>query len=303
MNPIVSVCMITYGHGEVIGQAIESVLNQKTRFKLELIVLDDCSPDNTRDIVKDIENRHTNGCWIKYTRHELNKGMMPSFNWALEQCRGKYIALCDGDDYWTDPLKLQKQVDFMEANSEYHVCFHRTWLVDGEGKKLRISQEMDRPMDIGVKDFFEKNPVGANTSSALLRRANLWEGGPPPEYFLKVVVGDYFLWLELLRHGKGRLLPDIMGAYRVGEGVWSKKSKAVKLLSHYRILNELDRYIFKGTNGELEKALVKSYQKCQKYIEHQGKELEEMRSSFTYRMRKVLYAPFLWIQKAVGLKN
>ena len=105
----VSVVMITYGHEKFIREAIEGVLMQECDFEVELILANDCSPDQTDSVIQDIIKNHPKGCWIKYIRQENNIGMMPNFIFALKQCKGKYIALCEGDDYWTDPLKLQKQ--------------------------------------------------------------------------------------------------------------------------------------------------------------------------------------------------
>jgi glycosyltransferase involved in cell wall biosynthesis len=110
----VSVIMITYKHEQFIAKAIEGVLMQKCDFEVELIIADDCSPDKTEEKVFQIIKNHPKNSWIKYTKHKTNKGMISNFNWALNQCKGKYIAMCEGDDYWTDPLKLQKQVDFLE---------------------------------------------------------------------------------------------------------------------------------------------------------------------------------------------
>ena len=122
---MVSVVMMTYGHENYIRQAIEGVLMQNCFFEVELIVANDCSTDKTDLIIKDIIQNHPRGNWIKYHHHEKNVGMMPNFIFALHQATGKYVALCDGDDYWTDPLKLQKQVGFLEENEEYVLCFHK----------------------------------------------------------------------------------------------------------------------------------------------------------------------------------
>ena len=106
---MVSVIMITYKHESYIAEAIEGVLKQECDFELELIIADDCSPDSTEQIVKEIINNHPNGHWIRYTKHQTNLGMINNFIWSVKQSNGKYLALCEGDDYWTDPLKLQKQ--------------------------------------------------------------------------------------------------------------------------------------------------------------------------------------------------
>jgi glycosyltransferase involved in cell wall biosynthesis len=120
---MVSVVMITYMHEAFIAEAINGVLMQRCDFDIELIIADDVSPDKTQEVVKSFQN-HINYNWIKYIRHTENKGMMRNFIWALEQTNGKYIAFCEGDDYWTDPYKLQRQVDFLETNDGYSSIFH-----------------------------------------------------------------------------------------------------------------------------------------------------------------------------------
>lgn len=114
---LVSVHMITYNHEKYILKAIESVLSQKTTFRFELIVSDDNSLDNTKKIIKNYENHSSNK--IIKVLNEKNQGMIKNFLNTFKKCKGKYIAFCEGDDYWTDPYKLQKQVDFLEANPEY----------------------------------------------------------------------------------------------------------------------------------------------------------------------------------------
>ena len=109
-KPLLSIASITYNHEQFIAQAIESWLMQKTSFEIEIIIGEDCSTDNTRAIIEKYRKLHPD--LIKLIISESNVGMMPNFIRTLAACRGKYIALCEGDDYWTDPYKLQKQVDF-----------------------------------------------------------------------------------------------------------------------------------------------------------------------------------------------
>lgn len=118
-KPTVSVVMITYGHENFIEEAINGVLMQQCNFDVELIIADDESPDDTEKVIKTIIKNHSKGHWIKYTKHITNKGMQENFVWALNQCTGKYIAICEGDDYWTVPFKLQKQFDFLEKNENH----------------------------------------------------------------------------------------------------------------------------------------------------------------------------------------
>src|ERR1700739_2391661 len=114
MKPLISVCMITYNHEKYIAQAIESVLAQKTNFPVELVIGDDYSTDSTRKICLDYKKKHPDILKLRFP--DKNMGMMPNFIANLKECDSRYIALLEGDDYWTDPYKLQKQFDFLEAN-------------------------------------------------------------------------------------------------------------------------------------------------------------------------------------------
>ena len=116
MKPLVSVIMITYGHEKYIEEAIRGVFLQKTNFPLELIISNDKSPDSTDEIIKNIIKSAPENISVNYIQHLENIGMLPNFISTLKMAEGKYIAVCEGDDYWTDENKLQKQIDFLEKN-------------------------------------------------------------------------------------------------------------------------------------------------------------------------------------------
>lgn len=118
---MVSVLMITYNHENFIREAIESILMQKTDFAIELIIGEDCSTDNTREIVVEYANKYPK--IVKVQLPKKNRGMHNNFTAISVAAIGKYIALCEGDDYWTDPYKLQKQVDFLEVNPDYGLVY------------------------------------------------------------------------------------------------------------------------------------------------------------------------------------
>ncbi|MRS04686.1 glycosyltransferase, partial [bacterium] len=114
--PLVSVCMITYNHGPYIRQAIEGILKQKCSFPFEIIIGEDCSSDNTAEICREYASEYQ---IIKLLPSGTNLGMLPNFFRTIDACSGKYIAFCEGDDYWTDPGKLGKQADFLEMNPDF----------------------------------------------------------------------------------------------------------------------------------------------------------------------------------------
>lgn len=117
MTPIVSICMITYNHEKYIADAIKGVLRQNTRFDFELVIGEDCSTDNTLKICRQFAT--ANKSKIHLITSDDNVGFMRNAERVLDSCRGKYIAYCEGDDYWTDPFKLQKQVDFLETHPDF----------------------------------------------------------------------------------------------------------------------------------------------------------------------------------------
>src|ERR1700683_5373651 len=124
--PLVSVHMVTYNHEKYIAQAIESVLLQKTKFDFELVIGEDFSDDNTRNIIKTFVLNNPGK--INALLHPYNLGLDGKNNSVetLKNCNGKYVALCEGDDFWTDPYKLQKQIDFLEENTDFSICFHNS---------------------------------------------------------------------------------------------------------------------------------------------------------------------------------
>jgi glycosyltransferase involved in cell wall biosynthesis len=236
---LLSVDMITYNHEPYIKEAIEGVLMQETNFEYELIIADDCSPDNTPIIINDIIKNHPKGHRIKYFRHKENLGMQANGLFALQQCTGKYIALCEGDDYWTDPLKLQKQVDFLEDNKEFALCGSLakriydddTILSDIEGEAGVFEQ-----IDIAEQNFIP-------TASVLFQRSHI---NNFPDWFLECPVGDWPLFLICSSHGKIKIFKEQMVVRRIHQGgIWganinSKNSikNVMRLVNMFSILKD-----------------------------------------------------------------
>ena len=234
---LVSVVMITYGHEKYIRQAIEGVLMQQGDFDLELVIANDCSPDNTDAVVQDVLSHHSNAHWIRYVRHEKNIGMMPNFIFALQQAKGNYIALCDGDDYWTDPYKLQKQVDFLETNPDYVLCFHKVKILKPKGEL--------------VEDFITKVPENYEAQETFTRLGNYIHTPSVvyrnilrkfPEEFEMSPIGDYFLYMMLAEHGKLKYMDEEMAVYRFGVGVHSTHTEIKMAKANFKLFTLLLSY-------------------------------------------------------------
>jgi glycosyltransferase involved in cell wall biosynthesis len=210
-TPIVSVCMITYNHEQFISQAIKGVLIQKTNFPIELIISEDCSTDNTRIIIENYQKKIPD--IIKADLPDHNRGTINNFKHNLSLAKGKYIALCEGDDYWTDPLKLQKQFDFMEAHPEYSLCFHNTIIhYEDSNKKDRLFAEL------GNREYTKQELTKrwlAPTASFFFRKSilhsQLYKAITQSR---KLAVGDEPLLMATSYYGRIRGMDAVMSVYR-----------------------------------------------------------------------------------------
>lgn len=217
-----SIIMISYKHENFICEAIDGVVFQNTKFNVELIIADDNSPDDTEKIVNNYlrKIKQPSTLSIIYKKHKKNKRPNANFLWAMEQAKGKYIAVCEGDDYWTDPYKLQKQVDFLEANPDYVVCCHNAKIIDENGKLI---QEKKLPKLIQDRDY---SSLELQQGAFLLTLSMVFRNviREFPSSFAKVLNGDKFLISLLGAYGKGRYIEDIKPAvYRKHPGgVWSE---------------------------------------------------------------------------------
>lgn len=237
---MVSVKMITYNHENFIAQAIESILMQETNFKFELIIADDCSPDKTEEIVKNIIATNPKGSLIKYFRHEQNIGIRSNGMFALNQCHGKYIALCEGDDYWTDQFKLQKQIDFLESHLEVSVCFHEYLVLNGSSL-LPSKYDSKSGLSVKLENFFFNS----------YNDSKYWVTQPLTSVFRRSSLNlsifsqykkfkDYHLFYHLLQSGSGYYMSDLMGVYRQHQlGIFTSSSKLSRMKEDYQIKQEI----------------------------------------------------------------
>jgi glycosyltransferase involved in cell wall biosynthesis len=210
-TPIVSVIMITYNHEKYIRDAIEGVLIQKTKFPIELIIGEDNSTDSTRDICS--EYAYKNKEIIKVLNSEKNLGALSNFIKCLGESKGKFIAICEGDDYWTDPFKLQKQVDFLIGNPDYAIVHtDKEVLLDN---KIYKDFPLKKTYDDTFEDLLCSNSICTLT---ILARSDIFKEtirrvtGKADKIIL--VAPDYAFWLEIALNHKIGFMNDITGVYR-----------------------------------------------------------------------------------------
>jgi len=216
---LLDVWVITYNHELFIAEAIESILAQKTNFDFKIIIGEDCSTDRTREIVKKYKEQYPEK--IELFLPDKNMGMMELIRATYSLCKGKYVASIDGDDYMTDPYKLQKQVDFFESNPDFVLHFHRANILNEvRGFETLSGEDFSRNPDnsLIVDHFLETtNPI--ITSSVMYRNVL---GESLPEWYYHLPFPDYSFYFLLLEHGKIQYSPEVMSVYRIHKGgVWS----------------------------------------------------------------------------------
>lgn len=250
-NVEVSVCCITYNHQPFIKKAIDSFLSQETNFDFEIIIHDDCSTDGTIDVLKEYEQMYPDIIKIIFeTENQWQKTKKGIFvNYTLPHSQGKYIAICEGDDYWIDPRKLQKQYDVMENNKQVSLCFHDAVVTNCNGEVISTSMMKGNP--------FYKNSDGlyscdemlvldfVPTASLFFRKEMLIDNLLP--YFDNGYCEDLPLRITLVSKGAAYCINEKMSAYRTGNplsvnGTIRRKPEKIKatLMKHIEILREFD---------------------------------------------------------------
>ncbi|GAB6009257.1 glycosyltransferase [Dysgonomonas reticulitermitis] len=274
--------MITYNHEKFIAEAIEGVVMQKTSFPFELVIGEDCSTDSTRAICIEYQKKYPD--IIRLRLPEKNQGMM--LNWInnIESGQGKYIALCDGDDYWTDPYKLQKQVDFMEANTDFALCSHSVYTLMCE--QLDENIEMERNVltteDIILKDW------GLLTASIFFRK----DAHKTPDWYYTVKNGDYALQLIVSLSGKIKFLPEYMAVYRQHLGGMSSTLKPLNQMAWMvYLLNKFDKYTTRKFKDAIKERIKRMY-KVQIYYA-KGYSLRKAAAILTVYQKLTVLNPFL----------
>ncbi|WP_183564168.1 glycosyltransferase family 2 protein [Mucilaginibacter sp. SP1R1] len=240
-NPelLVSVCCITYNHGRFIAQAMESFLMQETDFQFEIVIGNDSSTDETLEVLDPFLKKYPGK--IKLISTEKNVGSHHNLINTLAQCKGKYIALCEGDDYWTDPHKLQKQVDFLENNPDYIICCHYTHVVDEDSNTIYVNHN-PVPLIYTYHDLLAGKQEETKTATLLYRNVAEVHELFDRAWFFNCHAGDKMFKLFATHHTGRKIyvLPEVMSCYRNHSGgVWSMINTNVrkeKMISDFNII-------------------------------------------------------------------
>jgi glycosyltransferase involved in cell wall biosynthesis len=233
----VSVVVVTFNHEAFIETALRSVLGQRTRFDFEVIVSEDASTDRTRSIVQSWQARHPDR--VRVIVSERNIATNEVVARGFRAARGEYVALLDGDDYWTAEDKLQTQADYLDAHPELSLCFHNAEVVDDNGACIRPRYTLEpRDARSTLEELWGGNPFATCTS--MFRRAAA--ATIPDGYADFFPITDWPLYVLFAEKGDVGYIPAVMGAYRIhAAGLYSRRSVYARLESvdvFYRRANE-----------------------------------------------------------------
>lgn len=230
----VQVIVSAYNHARYITQAIDSVMDQKINFDLEVVVLDDYSSDDTRRILLGLQKQYPDQLRLEFS--DTNRNDDRTFVEEIQQSTAKYIALLDGDDYWSCPRKLQKQVDFLERHPECAICFHNA------EKVFEDSSHMNQLV----------TPVGYDSVfsiDSLLSGCDFWYGSAMvrgginiafPDWYFTLLTSDWALFILYAEQGKCGYIPDVMGKYRRHDaGMWSSLTDVDRWIGNIDFLDVL----------------------------------------------------------------
>ncbi len=242
-QPVVSVCILTYQHVGFIAQAIEGALMQRTEFPVEILVGEDGSTDGTREVCLDYAQRFPDRVrvFVRDRKDVVFIDGLPrggfNFRMTLREARGEFIALCEGDDFWTDPDKLQRQVDYLRHHSDCVGCFHDACLVDLDGRTIAESYFQTPQEKFNQRDVLDSLMSREPTCSLLFRRSAYVD--PLPDWYLRRP-NDLALDILLTNQGSLGFINHNMSAYRIHSGgIWSgttEASRIVELIVRYKLL-------------------------------------------------------------------
>ena len=241
-KPLVSILTVTYNQKEYISEAIESFLKQKTNFPFEIVIGDDCSTDGTKEILTKYKEQNPDK--IRIVSNEINIGPFENRIQTRNNCKGKYIALCDGDDYWIDSLKLQKQIDFLEANPHYAMIYSDIKMIDEKGHNIETTAfyEQQKTKYKSGEIFFDL--LQGNFINLLTVCYRLEAIKEITEHINiiekeKWYIHDYWYWLQIAKSYKIKFLNEKTAAYRIHHNGISRNNSYLKKRTPFVLFDAL----------------------------------------------------------------
>lgn len=226
MNPLVSICCTTYNHGKYIRDTINAFLMQRCDFEYEILIHDDASTDDTQSIILEFQNRYPDVIFaILQTKNQLSQKIIPS-HINYRRARGKYLAICEGDDRWTDPDKLAKQVKKLCANQEYHLCFHPAYeknVLEPGKDYLPCGRYLNHTGFVSTEDVIAKSYGMIPTASMMVTSEAMAKVLSYVSCRSYLCIGDIYIQIISASMGKGAIyIDEVMSIYHsYTESSWS----------------------------------------------------------------------------------
>jgi len=285
-KPLVSICCICYDQEQYIRQALDGFVMQQTSFPFEVVISDDCSKDGTRKVIAEYKGKYPE--LIRDISPENNKGSMSNWLYVQDCARGRYVAICEGDDYWTDPLKLQKQVDFLESHPDYSMCCHGATVLNETKRKIDSGCERMTTREYFPEDAFPTWQIP--TASIVYRREPVM--AYPIVHQQDFMAGDVVLILRCMHVGRVWGFAEHMSVYRMNPGGMTSQEEnmisRLKTCRHYEALMV--------NFPQLDKTYCNRYIAMVYYTKYrQEKKIRDFWTSFKarpqYVLKKVLHIP------------
>lgn len=212
-NITVSIVCNVYNHEKYLRDALEGFVTQKTDFPFEVLVHDDASPDSSADIIREYEAKYPDIIKPIYqTENQYSQKIPINTTYQIPRIRGKYVAVCEGDDYWTDPLKLQKQVDFLESHPEYTLCACSTVWHNLKTGILEDRGHLEEDIDVSLEELISGTQSHFFQYASIMVKKEIFTDRP--DWMRLFPIGDYPLTIHAALKGKVRMLADVMTVYR-----------------------------------------------------------------------------------------
>ncbi len=250
-KPMVSIICLAYNVKDFIRNAVDGMLMQKTTFPFEILLHDDASTDGTADIVREYAEKYPDiviPIIQTENQHSKGRGMLQKF--VIPLVRGKYVAMCEADDYWTDPLKLQKQFDFLEAHPDYSLCGAKIRQINYSDTTMpdKIVAPLDHTGEVTIEQIFARRELQTFATCSLFYRHSVMQQRPADEVFPRRGDRTMVIWLAL--NGRVWYIDDEVGVYRRARpGSWSEtnwysgnKRKANLFLGYIGTYDQIDNY-------------------------------------------------------------
>lgn len=279
-KPKVSILCITYNHEKYVAKALDGFLSQETDFEYEILIHDDASTDKTQEIIKEYQKNNPGkitailrekNLYSQGTRNLMTRYLLP-------KATGKYIAVCEGDDYWTSSDKLQKQVDFMDKHEDHALCFHRVKVhYDSNDHEDEVFPDPEKQLSLTTKELIRWNFI--QTNSVLWRRQNYKD--MPND----IIPGDWYLHLFHAKQGKIGFIDEEMSVYRRHPGgIWWNAHKDKKKfwqdygLIHLRFFSEVEK-LFEHDKGLSKEVLNGVYEVYNALVVHGDSERDGLKAA------------------------